>query len=348
MTDESTTVVVQVGPVPGMPGGMASVISEYLGFDLPGFEMRSYPTYFPGHSVRGFVSALLFPIWALSCLPRRRKIVHVHLSEGGSFLREGLVVLVSSAMHFPVIASLHGAQFDEFAARRPALVKAVLQRCRSVLCLGREQARVVVAITSRPSVELLLNPVVLPSGREDVEREALVLFGGEVGLRKGIDRLLAAWPAVVAEVPDARLGIYGPLASNMDALPASARYEGTVTRDQLRSRLRSAQVACLPSRREVLPMFILESLAAGTPVVATKAGEWQSFDGAGMISWVDNSDDRAVAQLAVALVKALKESPTDADRRASAEWLNERASATAIGSVLERVYLSVTNARLHE
>ena len=341
------TTVLQVGPVAGMPGGMASVIAEYLTFALPGYRMRSYPTYFPSRRLRGLSAAVLFPVWFALRHRKSSVIVHVHLSEGGSFVREGLVVLWGALLGLPVVASLHGAEFDQFAATRQRLVKAVLARCRTVLCLGPVQAQLVAGLTSRPDIALVFNPVAPVEGAPTSERESVVLFGGEVGPRKGIDRLLAAWPAVVERIPDARLVICGPLVTELGALPPSVSYEGTLSRDVLRKRLGTARVACLPSRREVLPMFILEALAAGSRVVATKAGEWRSFDGARTISWVDNAGEAVVPQLARALVAALVEKSSAADQQSDASWLEAHASARAVGEVLRRTYLSLSEEGNH-
>jgi glycosyltransferase involved in cell wall biosynthesis len=43
----------------------------------------------------------------------------------------------------------------------------------------------------------------------DPERDRIVSFAGKLIVSKGVDLLLAAWPAVVAEVPDARLVVIG-------------------------------------------------------------------------------------------------------------------------------------------
>ena len=94
-------------------------------------------------------------------------------------------------------------------------------------------------------------------------------------------------------------------------------------------------------------MFILEALAAGSRVVATKAGEWRSFDGARTISWVDNAGEAVVPQLARALVAALVEKSSAADQQSDASWLEAHASARAVGEVLRRTYLSLSEEGNH-
>ncbi len=332
-------VVVQVGPVLTMPGGIASVMREYLSMHLRGLEVRGYATYFPNRRLRGLVAAAFFPFWLLSRTRVGRSIVHVHLSEDGSFAREGLVVVASYLLRRPVVATLHGARFDEFVARRSGLARAVLSRCSTVFCLGEQHAALVRSLTDRPAIELIMNPVeVLDEATSRSVRTPTVVFGGEVGPRKGIDRLLTAWPRVLAAVPQARLVVCGPATAGWTELPDGIDGRGAVGRAQLRKELRTAAVACLPSRQEVLPMFILEALAEGTTVVATRAGEWRSLDGADNVRWVSNNDASVVEELADALIAALRKPASEATRASSIEWLRKRASRAAVGRALMAVY----------
>lgn len=332
-------VVVQVGPVLAMPGGIASVMREYLSMRLPGLELRGYATYFPNQRLRGLIAAAFFPFWLLFRTRVGRSIVHVHLSEDGSFAREGLVVIASHLLRRPVVATLHGARFDEFVSRRSWLARAVLSRCSTVFCLGDQHAALVRSLTDRPAIELIMNPVeVSDQATSHSVRTPTVVFGGEVGPRKGIDRLLAAWPRVAATVPQARLVVCGPATEGWTELPDGIDGRGAVNRAQLREELRAAAVACLPSRQEVLPMFILEALAEGTTVVATRAGEWRSLDGAGNVSWVSNSDTSVVEELADALVAALRTPASEATRASTLDWLRKRASRAAVGRTLMAVY----------
>lgn len=333
--------VVQVGPVRGMPGGISSVITEYEQLDLAPFRQRRYVTYRPGKPLRGILSALAFPFWVLpSVLRGARPVVHVHLSEGGSFAREGFVALVASALRLRVVATLHGARFLDFAAAHPGLVRRVLRACDVVLCLGAEHAAAVDDAVVDADVRLVMNPVEVPERRPGGRRGGrLVVFGGEVSTRKGVDRLVRAWPAVLAELPDARLAVCGPMGSDVVEMPSDVEYHGAVTREALRALLAQATVACLPSRQEVLPVFILEALVEGTPVVATKAGEWRSFAGAETVHWVENEDGAAAdSALASALVAALTKEHDDASADRTWTWLEENASRGAVAATLVQAY----------
>ena len=334
---KSEPLVVQVGPVTSMPGGIAAVIEQYLSMDLGSRHSVAYASYWPGRPVRGLLSAAAFPLWVTARHRRRSTIVHVHLSEGGSFVREGFIARSAHRLGFRVAVTLHGAGFVDHVDRHPSSARGVLQAADVVFCLGENHADVVRKLTGEARVVRVLNPVdIHRRGGDDRQARRTVVFGGEVGTRKGVDRLLAAWPDVLRRVPDAELVVCGPNTGEV-VLPDGIDYRGVLGREELRVVLASATVACLPSRQEVLPMFILESLAEGTPVVATTAGEWRSFDGASdNITWVGNDDATVVSNLAEALIEALSN-----PRRASGateRWLLEHASTEAVAQTLRTSY----------
>ncbi|MFF5762490.1 glycosyltransferase [Streptomyces tanashiensis] len=97
-----------------------------------------------------------------------------------------------------------------------------------------------------------------------------VVCVGRLCRQKGQDVLLAAWPAVLAEVPAARLVLVGdgpdeePLRS---AAGPSVRFTGAVA-DTV-PWYRAADVVVLPSRWEGMALAPLEAMAAGRPVVVS-------------------------------------------------------------------------------
>lgn len=113
----------------------------------------------------------------------------------------------------------------------------------------------------------------------DIEEQAPVICTvARFEREKGVDVLIDALPAIARAMPDLVCLIVGygeeeeelrRLAST-HGVQASVRFLGP--RRDVADILMSADCYVLPSRREGLPMTILEAMAAGRPVVATRVG----------------------------------------------------------------------------
>ena len=280
---------------------MGAVLESYTRLPLDA-EVVVVPTFHP--RARAFSAGLLLrALCGFRSAPRRRAITHVHLSEGGSFVREGLIVVLARLLRSPVVVSLHGASFEPFLVRRPRLVRMVLARADVVCALGPRGVDLV-----RPLVPDRVRVVVLPNpaGPGGTPSDAgsqpeVAVFAGEVGTRKGVDILLDAWRSVVSRRPQARLVIAGPPGDVTPVSVPNVEWLGPVSRAEVADQLARARLAVLPSRAEVMPMFLLEAMALGRPVVSTDVGE---------VAWLVGTGGRVVppedsAALADALVDLL-------------------------------------------
>lgn len=279
------TVVHHVGRSGDVPGGMTQVVNAYLAWpfercDVEVIESRGDP----GDHVaaaRGLVRALR-TVRRLAAAPGPHVVV-VHLSERGSFLREGAVLRYAHRRGLPVVAHLHGADFAAFAAAHPRLVGDVLRAADHVMTLSQESTRVAMRFVDASRVSLVPNAV--PPGAPVTKRRTVV-FGGVVGHRKGVDVLQEAWRR--AGPPDGwQLLVAGPVPdpSVVDATTPQARYLGALDHADLMDLLDAAAVAVLPSRDEALPMFVLEAMARDACVVASDVGGIAAVldDGCGVV-----------------------------------------------------------------
>ncbi|MEO1065610.1 MAG: glycosyltransferase, partial [Actinomycetota bacterium] len=105
-----------------------------------------------------------------------------------------------------------------------------------------------------------------------------VLYVGRLRTRKAVAVLMMAMYLLRESVPAARLVIVGDgeqlpaLAQLRDKLKlqGAVQFAGQVDRDRLAVYFQAADVYCLPSLYEGFPLAILEAMAAGLPVVATR------------------------------------------------------------------------------
>jgi len=101
-----------------------------------------------------------------------------------------------------------------------------------------------------------------------------VAFAGRLEERKGIIDLIAAWPDVLENIPDAHLVLAGrgPLEAYVTDRAAqldNVHFLGY--RTDIAAVFRASDTVVVPSHWEGFGLVALEALAAGTPVVATSA-----------------------------------------------------------------------------
>jgi glycosyltransferase involved in cell wall biosynthesis len=319
---------------------MATVIGLLTGSARSGIRHESAATWNPSSRTRGLRSTILLIYRLLSAKRSRPDWLHAHLSEGGSFLREGAVLVAARTLGIGTAATLHGAEFVAFSQRHPRLVRVVLRSCRAVFALGPRAASRVSELAPSTPLRLTLNPIDLQELADTPrsDRAGSVVFGGEVGHRKGVDRLLRAWPEVRRRHPDATCLLCGPPGDvPVDRLPEGMTYLGALPRAELLSLLKAADVACLPSRNEALPMFILESLGLGVPVVTTPVGE---------IGQLGESQGVALTQGdPVDLAARISDFLDDSEKRVEwgrrgAEWAHQYCSVESVSGALTEVYRS--------
>jgi glycosyltransferase involved in cell wall biosynthesis len=269
-------------------GRMALYLARAWGERSPHTPLRIVDTYGPNRK-------LLMPLWfaraflqvGAAGLLGRIAVLHVNVSERGSFLRKGALVGLGRTLRVPVVLHCHGADLVEDvrgAGRlKRRLIAAVFKSSACVLVLGECWRRFVVGELGLPAgkVRVLWNAVPdpgRPAPRAD-ESVANILFLGRLGERKGVPELLAAladpllqalpWHATLAG--DGQVDRFRAIADRL-GLGERVTFTGWISEHEARRRLAAADLLVLPSRNEGLPIAILEAMSYGVPVVATPVG----------------------------------------------------------------------------
>lgn len=301
---ERTMQVLHVGnDIGSHTGGISQVIRDHLERDLPDVGVTSIASYDPSAStaVRRQLPALRAALTLLrrSLSRRAGPVVHLHLADRGSLVREGSLTVLARLLGFRVVVTWHAS--DGLRTLPPAtqfVLRVVVAAAHRTTVLSAAHAR---ALGDRASVRVVPNDVAVPATTVPMaRRRPVIVFAGEVGRRKGADVLRRAWELI--DAPGWTLEVFGRTEngwqqeeSELRALPG-VRVHGLVPSSTVSSALSTAAIAVLPSRAEALPMFLLEAMSAGCAVVGTTAGAVPELlaDGAGLV--VPAGDAEALAE----------------------------------------------------
>ena len=301
-------------------GGVSAMVNVCFGHGLfDRWEADYLPTHCDGSKLRKALrAAKSAAVFVPELLAGRVALVHAHIASGASFWRKLAFVAAARATGTPYVLHVHAGDFAEFHDRSPKPVRALLRwlygGAAAVVALSPCWRKTLLHAVPGARVEVVPNPVAIPSWRpQEASARPCVLFLGTVRPEKGVYELVAAWPTVLAAVPDARLVIAG--SGEVERVRLLARELGIEASIELpdwvggaeKARLfERAAVLVLPSHFEALPMAVLEGMAAGLPVVATRVGAIPDVVGADAGLLVRPGDADA---LGAALVTVLKDEP---------------------------------------
>ena len=341
--------VLHVGPDVNGRGGMPAVVRNLLASPLGERHQLSFVrTYATADPVaRALTFALGLVRTARWCLGRGPRIVHVHMATRGSWYRKAICTTLVKALRRPVVLHLHAGAGDirAFDGRigpvRRRLIGWSFSLADRIFAVSDASAEELERIFAFGDVGVVPNPAPAVPGpaveaRAVTAAPAFLYLGGFANPAKGGDVLLDALPEVFASCPAARVTLAGPgeppAAALTLAASADVRWAGYLDAAAKDAALRDAEVFVMPSRSEGLPVALLEAMAYGCAIVATRAGgipEVVSDDVTAVL--VEPGD-------AGALARALIATAHDGDRRARlAAAARERAEQLNDSDVVDRL-----------
>ena len=245
-----------------------------------------------GGTIRGCLDRALFKHFgALPGKPDLRVLrpvlVHAHFGRGGA-----LALPIARALRVPLVVTFHGGDATKDAHYRRRIPPTVFQR--RLAALQRETALFVCvsdhirdSLLARgfPPDKLLVHRYGVEFDPADSERQCAaegseVLFAGRFVEKKGAAVLLEAMRLLdpAARPPLVMVGD-GPIAGPLKGIAApigNIEFTGWLPNAELRRRMRGALAVCVPSLAasdgdaEGLPNIVLEAMAEGVPVIASR------------------------------------------------------------------------------
>ncbi len=284
----------------------------------------------------------------------RVDVLHAH--KIGSNIWGAFWSLVAKPPVF--IAHEHTWSFEGNRPRKLLDRHLIARRADAFLCVSQEDRRRMIEIERIDPSKLIyvpngIPPLSLPENpaiREELSIPAdAPIIGAICVLRdqKAVDVLVRASAEVRERFPEVRVLIAGdgPLREDLERLRGELGLEGTVhflgNRSDVPALLASFDIAALSSDYEGAPLVIMEYMAAGLPIVATRVGGVPDLiedERSGLLV-----ERRSPSELAAALIRLLDD-PETAARLGAAARERQRAefsivaAAARVGALYERLY----------
>ena len=218
-------------------------------------------------------------------------LVDLHTASERDFEKHAVVVIAAKIARCPVLLRIHGGNFDRsYADGSPLarlLIRTILRLADRVVALSETWAGAIDRIEGRARVVVVSNSVVCDEGYGAGDRLSRnpydLLLMGNLGRAKGHFEALEALAKIRSDFPDSRLlfagavrepGVAAELRARANALGIEDRVQflGPIFGEEKARAFDESGIFLLPSHTENMPVSIMEAMAAGLPVVATRVG----------------------------------------------------------------------------
>src|SRR5271165_610239 len=284
-----------VAPVPYAPKFLKPSIAAISSTEMIGNLQVHHPRYPLVPKVSMPLHGLLMYAGCVGYVKSLHQQHHFDCIDAHYVYPDGLAaVLIGRSLGIPVVVSARGTDihtFTSFTTIRPQ-IRWTLRRAAAVVAVSDSLAGIMLDLEpALKDVHVIGNGVDSQCFFREERRAARQKLGLNPNDRvvvsvaalkpvKGPDLLVRAASLLKKSLTDCKLLFVGagPELSALQQLAEHlncadiCHFVGTVPNEQLRSYFSAADVSCLASRQEGWPNVILESLACGTPMVATAVG----------------------------------------------------------------------------
>lgn len=218
---------------------------------------------------------------------RGQEVVHIHsaLVPAVTVLRAALLAAAGRVRGCAVVVHAHGGNIESWLnnGRRRLLVRLAMLPAHRVVAVWTAGEQALRHVLPAEQVRLIDNGVQIEAHfeAEAAHHPPRILYVGLLTPRKGVLDLMEASRTLLTRGVEHELWIVGgtpdegPTAEAVvrTEIPAVAHLLGTRAPEDMPAAYAAADVFCLPSWWEAMPLTILEAMASCLPVVATDVGD---------------------------------------------------------------------------
>ncbi len=279
-------------------GGISTLLADLLSSPLANeFEFYHIASQADEYGRLGKIRLALAALLSffIALVRWRPQLVYVHIGGNASLYRKVPFLVLARLMRKRVLAHFHAGDFEFYFARQNwlgrQLILCGLRQPHRLIAVSQYLGELLGRLLSEAPIVVVPNGIKTslfardaaahhdPGAQSDSAGRVLhLLFIGAMGRLKGERDLIAALGRVLSVAPQFRLSMLGHGAQPILQLCQQAgllpfiEHLGPVPLEQRTAFFKRASIFVLPTYAEGLPVAVLEAMAAGLPVIATRVG----------------------------------------------------------------------------
>lgn len=273
-------------------------------------------------------------------------IIHVHSLKPAGYL----ALAIKSKYKVPFVVTEHSSAFARGLIKKSEIIKleTVVHASNYNIAVSQSFARLLnnlFEVENWTYIPNIVNNDFLNNHDEVFQKKFTFLSISLLTQKKAVDNLIKAFSYIIDEIPNAVLHIGGDgegryslekLVKDLN-LKSRVIFLGSLSREEVKLEMAKSSVFVLPSRYETFGVVLVEALALGKPVIATKCGGPESIitDKVGHLVEVDN-----IAELAQAMLEAYL-NYNKYDTEEIRQYCIDNFSEESVTSKLTNVYHSI-------